>query len=251
MQTLKLLITLNISYSDIRLLAFALIHWSYQWECPFYWSSNKVMKVSFQNGFKWVFLPTSIPVNFQSINRSKAVTQRNQVPRQEMNINRVHIRLCVVYSDANRLFNQGKHMRCQHQTQMVTEPITIQLALLILKCHLCWRNAVRKSPAKEKQHHYDFHWLSWARSQVGSPTSCAIQQTFKFLGFGEVEIFNAEVKNSYEHKSFGGNTDKGKRLGGHCVKLESTPFTSSVHLPWKDYGLGMPDLSIFQKKPEI
>lgn len=152
MRTLNVLIILNISYADMMFIAFAPILWSYQWERPLYWSSKKVIQVSFQNGFKWVFAPTSIPVNFQSINRSKALTQRNQVPRQEMNINRVHICLCVVYSDANRLLNQGKHRRCQHQTQMVTEPITIQLAFLILKCHLCWRNAPSGRALQKRNH---------------------------------------------------------------------------------------------------
>lgn len=172
MRTLNVLITLNISYSDM-FIAFAIIHWNYQWECPFYCSTKKIIQVSFQNGYKWVFAPTSTPVNFQSINRSKAVTQRNQVPRQEMNINRVHICLCVVYSDANRLLNQGKHRRCQHQTQMVTEPITIQLAFLILKCHLRWRNALSGKALQRETTPLGLSllWLLWGRSQGGSSAS--------------------------------------------------------------------------------
>ena len=200
MGMLNALITLNTSYLDMMFMTNALIHWRCLGQCPLYCSSKKVIKVSFPNGFKWVFASTSIPVNFQSINHSKAVTQRNQVPRQEMNINRVHICLCVVYTDANRLLNQGKHMRCQHQTQIVTEPITTHLAFLILKCHLCWRNALFVKALRKKKKKrptplwFSFLWISWGRSRVGPSTCCAIPQTFKSLDFGEVEIVNLEVK---------------------------------------------------------
>lgn len=52
--------------------AVGLIHWSHQWERLFCCSLRKVIKVSSQNGFKWVFASKNIPVNFQSINLSKA-----------------------------------------------------------------------------------------------------------------------------------------------------------------------------------
>lgn len=82
-----------------------------------------------------VFMAKLVPVNFQSVSGSKAVTQRKQVSRQKMNANRAHICLCVASSDTNRLLNQGKHKRCQCQPQMVTGPIMTWLAFLDLKCH--------------------------------------------------------------------------------------------------------------------
>lgn len=107
--------------------AIALTHWICRWESLLCRSPVKV-RISSPDGFKWVVASKSIPVNFQSITLSKAETLRNQVPRKERNRNRVHICLCVVYPDANRLLNQGKHRRCRHQTQKVTGPVMTQCA---------------------------------------------------------------------------------------------------------------------------
>jgi hypothetical protein len=93
-------------------------------------------------GSSELFATKSIPVNFQSINRSKVVTQMNQVPRQKMNINRSSHCLCVAYLTQKDYSHEGKHMRCQNQTQMVTGLIMTWLAILNLKCHLCWRNSL-------------------------------------------------------------------------------------------------------------
>lgn len=82
------------------------------------------MQVDYQISSRDVFMTKFVvPVNFQSVSRSKALTQRNQVSRQKMNVNTAHICLCVASSDTNRLLNQGKHTRCQCQPQMVTGPI--------------------------------------------------------------------------------------------------------------------------------
>lgn len=96
-----------------------------------------------------ILMTKSVPVNFQSVSRSKAVTQRNQVSRQKMNVNTAHICLCVASADTNRLLNQGKHKRCQCQPQMVTGPIMTWLAFLNLKCHLCWGTVLSVKAQRE------------------------------------------------------------------------------------------------------
>lgn len=115
-------------------------------------SPREFIKASFPDGFKWVFAFNFIPVNFQSISCSKAVTLRKQAPTQEMNTNRVDICLCVVYPDANRLLNPGKHVRGRHQTQMVAGPIITRLAILVLKRCLGWRNALSVKALKKRNH---------------------------------------------------------------------------------------------------
>lgn len=136
-----------VSRCDVH--AIALIH---GWERLLCCCLTKVIKVSSQNGIKWVSASKSTPVNFRSINLSKAVTQRNQVARQEMNTNTAHICLCVVHPDANRLLNQSKHSRCQYQTQIVTGPIITWLIILTWKCHWCWRNALSIKASQKRNH---------------------------------------------------------------------------------------------------
>lgn len=52
------------------------------------------MQVDYQTSSREVFMTKFVPVNFQSVSRSKALTQRNQVSRQKMNVNTAHI--CLV-----------------------------------------------------------------------------------------------------------------------------------------------------------
>lgn len=76
----------------------------------------------------------------------------------------------------------------------------------------------------------------------GQPTCCAVQQAFKVLDLGE------EATNSHELKGPGGNRQE-RKAGWVQVKCKRPLFQWSLAME----GLGprMPDLAIFQKKPEI
>lgn len=176
------------------------------------------------------------------------MTQRNQVPRQEMNINRVHICLCVVCPDANRLLNQGKHMRCQLQTQMVTGPIMTRLAFLILKCHctgemLClWKPCERETTP-----------LGFPLPLISEgPTGRATKHTFKFLDVGEREIFywiqKSQMHLNTSHRRYHRQM---KRAGWAPCKTWEPRTQFQWPLPWREQSPGTADLSIFQEKPKI
>lgn len=115
------------------------------------------MKVDYQTSSSEVFMTKFVPVNFQSVSRSKAVTQRNQVSRQKMNVNRAHICLCGLL--------RHKQITQPGQTQEV--PVSTsngdranydlacllesEMSLVLGNCSVC------KSPMRKKPHLCDFH----------------------------------------------------------------------------------------------
>lgn len=137
--------------------AVGLIHWSHQWERLFCCSLRKVIKVSSQNGFKWVFASKNIPVNFQSINLSKAWPTEIKFPGRIW-IQTEFTFVCVWstqmqtdYSTrANTWGASIKPKWWQGQLQLLYLP-EVEMSLTLEK------SSVYKSPIKEVPHHYALH----------------------------------------------------------------------------------------------
>lgn len=159
------------------------------------------------------------------------MTQRNQVSKQKMDVNRAHICLCVASSDTNRLLNQGKHKRCQCQPQMVTGPIMTWLASLNLKCHFARELPHEKAATSSR---CSFPSMSKTRSK-GGPAYHATLKTCESQALESRDSLFSPVIN--RTNTSGKKTRQKKGVREHC-KAPSTwiPFLRPLG---RSSGLGM------------